>query len=437
MDNRVVRNLREFDYLTRDEQRQLQEQLLRRLISNTRHHPLVADRLETFDENVDSAHFWKAFHDIPVELTGDNRSMLHRRAALGGRLPGETGGSMVLSSGGTTGRPKLSWLTFDEMLRGARFHGKGYATGGIRADDCVLTFGLPGPLSADSTVLAGLSVTGCVVIPAGSVEYTDDLIEMAKDLGVTALLVMSSDLVQLLQRLEERDERLPGIRLVLGGGEVFPASVRAYARRLLGNGDLVVRSIFQTNEAGPIGYQCEHTADDVFHIQEELVYVEARDNGVGAGTLIATNMDRYLSPAVRIEVGDIIELVDDGCPCGRTSRMMRVLGREERIMKVGGERFRASLLVEMLSGLGIGPHQASILVTRDQAGRDQVALALDESVASPSMKTTIRERLVLAYPQLARQVEAGVVGPFGFAPLREQDLVRSPYGKKVWLVDRR
>lgn len=442
MDNRIVTNHLEFDYLPRADQRLLHEQLLRRLISHTNRHPLVTDRLAGFDKRVQAEGFWDAFHSIPVALTGDNRPMLRERTAIASRLPSEAGGSIVLSSGGTTGQPKLSWVTLAEMRRGARFHGKGYASGGIRSDDCVLTYGLPGPLSAESTVIAALAVTGCVVIPAGSVEYTDELIDMAHDLGVTVLLAMSSDLVHMLQRLEERGERLERIRLVLGGGEVIPASVRTYARRLLGTGNLTIRSIFQTNEAGPIGFQCAYTADDVFHIQEELVYVEVRENSVHngfgtEGTLIATNMDRYLSPALRIDVGDIIEMVEDGCRCGRTSRMMRVLGREERITKVGGERFRASLLVNLLNDLGVGPHQASILITRDEAGRDRIELALDQAVSTPLMRAAILGRMGSAYPQLARQVEVGTVGEFQFRPLSEGDLARSVYGKKNWLVDRR
>ncbi|HEU0287420.1 MAG TPA: AMP-binding protein [Nocardioidaceae bacterium] len=438
MDNRIVCNNVDFDYLPRPEQRLMQERLLRRLISQVHDHPLVAQRLAGFAERERADGFWDAFHAIPVVQTGDNRPMLAQRRAAGSRLPGEHGGSMILSSGGTTGLPKLSWLTFDEMHRGARLHGKGYASGGIGPDDCVLTFSLPGPLSSESTVLAALSVTGCVVIPAGSVEYTDELIDLAHDLGVTALLVMSTDLVQMLQRLEARGERLEHVRLVLGGGEVFPASVRAYARRLLGNGDLVIRSIFQTNEAGPIGFQCPHNDDDVFHLQEELVYVEVRENGSpGAGTLVATNLDRYLSPAIRIAVGDIVTLLDGGCPCGRTGRTMRVLGREERIMKVGGERFRASLLVDLLSSLGIGPHQASILVTRDDVGRDRVELALDRSVDTDTTRTSIRERLESAYPLLARQLDAGSIGQFRFVSLQPHDLARTAYGKKIWLVDRR
>jgi phenylacetate-coenzyme A ligase PaaK-like adenylate-forming protein len=260
MDNWIVSNQLDFDYLPRASQQWWQERLLRRLICHASQHPLAAGRLG-FGKRERADGFWAAFQAIPVVPTGDNQPMLHRRCDTGTPLPGEEGGSLILSSGGTTGQPELSWLTFPEMLRGSRFHGKGYASGGIGPDDCVLTFSLPGPLSSESTVLTALAVTGCVVIPAGSVEYTDELIELAKDLGVTVLLVISSDLVHMLQRLEERGERLEGVRLVLGGGESSPPRSVHLPGALLGTGGLKIRSIFQTNEAGSVGFPCAHCAD--------------------------------------------------------------------------------------------------------------------------------------------------------------------------------
>ena len=70
MDNRVIRNQREFDYLARDEQRDLQEQLLRRLISHTRHHPLVADRLESFSSDIHACRVRRAH---AAQLSGASR----------------------------------------------------------------------------------------------------------------------------------------------------------------------------------------------------------------------------------------------------------------------------------------------------------------------------------------------------------------------------
>jgi phenylacetate-CoA ligase len=58
----------------------------------------------------------------------------------------------------------------------------------------------------------------------------------------------------------------------------------------------------------------------------------------GTGELVVTNLSRPGMPVLRYRTGDLVDLLEDPCPCGRTSARIKggVLGRADDMLIVRG-----------------------------------------------------------------------------------------------------
>lgn len=101
-----------------------------------------------------------------------------------------------------------------------------------------------------------------------------------------------------------------------------------------------------------VGNASECELHNGYHISMEQGYVEILDergSGVApgeVGEIVATGLHNFSMPLIRYRTGDLGELTDELCPCGRTSRMIKsIQGRVfEFIETPGGARLTASAL---------------------------------------------------------------------------------------------
>lgn len=82
-------------------------------------------------------------------------------------LTGDPTQSLVFTSGGSSGEPKIVYWTAEELWTNVAYHGKGYAMAGINPGSVVGTFGVPGYLTSEFTVYLGLMRTGSLIVPIG------------------------------------------------------------------------------------------------------------------------------------------------------------------------------------------------------------------------------------------------------------------------------
>ena len=81
-------------------------------------------------------------------------------------------------------------------------------------------------------------------------------------------------------------------------------------------------------EAGLVGHEC---SEGTMHCVEEQLILETIDPQTleptdGEGELVVTNIVSEVMPIIRYRTGDIVTLVDEPCPCGRTLRSIRISG---------------------------------------------------------------------------------------------------------------
>jgi phenylacetate-CoA ligase len=91
-----------------------------------------------------------------------------------------------------------------------------------------------------------------------------------------------------------------------------------------------VANIYSAREVGHVAMTCPQGS---VHINQENYLVEIEDAGAdgrrgGSGKLLVTPLFETPMPFLRYRIGDVVELGDSACPCGRTlATFTRILGR--------------------------------------------------------------------------------------------------------------
>jgi phenylacetate-CoA ligase len=123
---------------------------------------------------------------------------------------------------------------------------------------------------------------------------------------------------------------------------------------------------------------------DGLHIFEDHFYPEIIDPETGKvlpdgeeGELVLTTLSKWAMPMIRYRTRDITALLPSTCPCGRTLRRMRRIGRRSDDMMIirGVNVFPSQIEAVLLEVEGILPHY-QIILTRER-GLDQIEVQVE------------------------------------------------------------
>ena len=95
---------------------------------------------------------------------------------------------------------------------------------------------------------------------------------------------------------------------------------------------------YTTRELGWLGFECENRR---LHINEEWAYVEIiNERGERVpdgmeGSVVVTTFDNRVMPFIRYRTGDIGTISRERCPCGRTLKTIRIIGRTAYRIELG------------------------------------------------------------------------------------------------------
>lgn len=302
--------------------------------------PYYRDLYQSLNDNDNDYDFNVFFKKIPF---ADSKMYLEPKEKLITNLDSEY---YVFTSGGTTSSPKFIYLTADELHNNIRYHGFAYKQAGIKGDDRVGTFGLPGFLTSEFTVYLGLEECECSIIPIGICDYPY-ITECIKRFGINTLLVMPTDLINYINYLKNNDISITIPKIITGGEPLYP-SVKDYISRELNTVEF--GSTYQSMDFGTVGYQNDECEYNEYWIQSNLQYAEViKHDGSDAkegeqGELVITNLGRKLIPLIRYKTGDLVTLV-----CKEPLMKIRFDGRISNIIKLGGEKIEFDILNKYLS----------------------------------------------------------------------------------------
>jgi phenylacetate-CoA ligase len=182
-----------------------------------------------------------------------------------------------------------------------------------------------------------------------------------------------------------------------------------------------VHEIYGSAELGTAAWQCRER--DGFHVAEDAVVGEILpDPQGGAGSLVATNLERMAMPFIRYATADLATWGESApCPCGcRFRRIARIEGRQVDILRLPGGRSLSPFILAMTMSHTPGVRRYQIV----QDAVDRVRVRMEGNIAGE-----LGDRVAAA---LAAELGDGVAVAIESVPSLEP-----PPGQKFRLVESR
>ena len=260
-----------------------------------------------------------------------------------------------------------------------RFHRAFYAAG-FRKGDLVVNCNSYHMVPSGHWSDYSLMLFGAIVIPMG-VGNTELQVQVLRDMQVTGWMGYPSFLMAILSKAEELGydiRRDFALRKTLPGGEVGGAAIRKIVEEKYG---IKSTDIYPTADAGIIAYECPQKSG--MHIAEEILVeiidpIAGKQLGPGEpGEVVVTPLDNTTYPLIRFGTGDLSSLVEEPCPCGRTSlKLSRILGRVGEAVQARGMFIHPRGVGEVAARFpAISKYQVS--VSRPQVNKDKLVLKIE------------------------------------------------------------
>ncbi len=263
---------------------------------------------------------------------------------------------LISTTSGTSGEPSPypmtefdAWEFYGEMI--ARYCWRA----GIRKQDRILLcYGLSMVIAGIPSMIGGFKI-GSLVIPVGAAAGSEKILQTAKYFKPTAMMGTPSLALYLIEQCP-KILGIPvselGIKTIICGGEpgaglpeVRQRIETAYGCKLYDMGAALGISCDYPD------YQGMHSVGDDYMIFE-LVDPDTKEplpfEHGQRGEAVYTTLSEGAWTWVRHSPGDIMEIMTDDCPCGRSGFRYRVVGRVDDMLKVKGVMVYPNMIQQVI-----------------------------------------------------------------------------------------
>ena len=344
----------------------------------------------------------------------------------------------VHMSSGTTGKPVVDAYTRGDLAIWGEVMGRTLDMGGVGPGEAVQVAYGYGLFTGGFGAHYGTQALGAIALPMSSGNSARQLTILA-DFAPVALCCTPSYALFLAEYAREHgiDPTTLPVRAGFFGAEPWSEAMRAQIEAELG---LSAYDIYGLTEIIGPGVGAECPEQDGLHIFEDHFYPEVVDPDSGEplptgekGELILTTLTREGTPVLRYRTRDITYLMDDPCPCGRTSRRVhRLMGRTDDMLIVRGVNiFPQQIEAVLLRAQEVAPHYQIVVDRHGAMDSLRVEVEITDEMFSDELGDVLalQHRLEAElHSELGIQVEIALVNP--------KTITRSE-GKAVRVVDRR
>ncbi|HEX7507281.1 MAG TPA: phenylacetate--CoA ligase [Polyangia bacterium] len=342
------------------------------------------------------------------------------------------------ASSGTTGKPIVVAYTKDDVAVWTSVMVRSFAACGLHEGDIIQNAYGYGLFTGGLGAHYGAEGIGATVIPISG-GNTDRQIMVMKDFGVTAICCTPTYFLHLVDRAGQLGVDLKSLPLRAGvfGAEPWTQSMRKHIESVT---NIAAFDIYGLSEIiGPgVAIECPH--HDGLHIFEDHFYPEIIDPETGnvlpegeEGELVLTTLSKWAMPMIRYRTRDITALLPGACPCGRSLRRMRRIGRRSDDMLIirGVNVYPSQIEAVLLEVEGTLPHYQLIL-TREH-GLDQIEVQVEVTTQMFSDRVGALEALA---EKIMDTIER-VVGIRIKVTLVEPQTIQRSEGKAKRVIDKR
>ncbi len=342
------------------------------------------------------------------------------------------------ASSGTTGIPTVVGYTRRDLDTWSRLMARTIACPGVMKGDIMQNVYGYGLFTGGLGFHYGAELLGVSVIPT-STGNTKRQLKILKDMKASVLACTPSYALYLSEAaVDEGYNPKEDFNLKYGlfGAEAWSEEARKKIQDNLGLGAYDCYGLSELYGPG-VAMECQH--QNGLHIWTDEFLVETIDPETGEvldagrrGELVFTMLTREAMPLLRYRTRDMATLSYEECECGRYHpRIMRVSGRSDDMLIVGGVNVFPSQIEEVLFRIqGLGD-QYQIFVDRKKLDRMTIKVELDPDAAED--KNLDRENLVKIITD--ELVSIIVIKPK--IELLEPKAIERTVGKAVRVVDLR
>ncbi len=222
-----------------------------------------------------------------------------------------------------------------------------------------------------------------MAVPSGT-GSTRRQIEIMIDFGVTALHCTPSYALYLAETVIDMG-LVDDLSLKVGcfGAEPWSDRARTELEEML---NIKAYDSYGLSEMfGPgVAFECQE--QNGLHIWEDHFLVEVVDpDGLPCapgerGELVLTSLTKEAMPLIRYHTGDVTFMMEEECPCGRTSaKLHRFLGRADDMLVVRGINVFPSQIEDVLLKIPEIGDYFQVVVDRKRHGLDEISIKVEMS----------------------------------------------------------
>ncbi len=339
----------------------------------------------------------------------------------------------VMVSGGTTGHPKVCFLS-DNQSEIVETWAAVWQAAELTKDDVAAVL-CPLPLASGIIITEMLESIGCATLPLGLTTPPEFAARLMRTLGATVITTQPSTLSHFTERhraLDVQPQSLQ-IRKIFLGSEVLTAKTRRRVEREWG------AEVFDTSgssEVGMIGSEC--TQHDGHHLAVGSAHFEVLDASTGeplregVGRLFVTTLLNLGLPLIRYDMKDVVRITHQPCRCGRTTPRIWFMGRsDDRVTLKTGVKLHSYQLDSAFGDIDALTTSYNVIITGDER-RDRVKVVM-EVEPTALRDRNLREAVVRAV--IKSSVDFDEIYTAGLVELPEVEFVaigtleRTPRGK--------
>ncbi len=344
----------------------------------------------------------------------------------------------VHASSGTTGKPTVVGYTREDIDIWAETCARTLGCGGGTADDVVQVAYGYGLFTGGLGMHYGGEKLGATVVPMSSGNTKRQLMLM-QDFGTTLLCCTPSYSLQLAEEADAEGVDLKKLKLKAGffGAEPWSEAMRRQIEQRL---PLKAIDIYGLSEVIGPGVSSECLVQNGLHVFEDHYYPEIIHPETGKalppgerGELVFTCLTKRATPLLRYRTRDISMILDEPCPCGRTSRRMaRIMGRTDDMLIIRGVNVFPSQIEHVLMKVeGVEPHYVIVVDKTGALDELEIKVEVSERLFSDEIKQLEELR-----NRIAEEVRS-VLGVSAKITLVEPRTIERSLGKAKRVIDRR
>ncbi|MBP4137315.1 phenylacetate--CoA ligase family protein [Flavobacterium geliluteum] len=304
------------------------------------------------------------------------------------------------STSGTLGDPVTFGLTDSDLDRLAYNEAISFACAGITEGDVVQLM-----TTIDRKFMAGLAYflglrklkVGVIRVGAGIPELQWDSILKYKP---SYLITVPSFLLKLIEYAEVHgiDYNNSSIKGAICIGESLRSqdfTMNTLSKKITDKWNIKLFSTYASTEMSTAFTECEH--ENGGHHHPELIIIEVLDENNNpvkdgeAGELTFTTLGIEAMPLLRFKTGDVVQLHNSPCACGRnTVRVGPVIGRKKQMIKYKGTTLYPPAMNDVLTDFDAIENHIIEIFTND-LGTDEILIKIASKNQSPELLNEIKD----------------------------------------------